>query len=104
MGSTKVVGINGIIYDAWQWDGLDVKTLDLPDFLQKVVRAYTFGPNALSDYTRRSGARLYLRTIGPPSYDVMLWPSDWALVQRTTRAGEVLSMPNSDFNNLMKSK
>ena len=102
MGSTKVVGINGIIYDAWQWDGLDVKTLDLPDFLQKVVRAYTFGPNALSDYTRRSGARLYLRTIGPPSYDVMLWPSDWALVHRTT--GVVLSLPNTEFNDLTQAK
>ena len=102
MGPTKVVEINGIKYDAWQWDGLDVKTLDLPDFLQKVVRAYTFGSNALSNYTGRAGARLYLRTVKSPSYDVMLWPSDWALVRRTT--GAVLSMPNSDFDSLMKSK
>ena len=102
MGPTKVVTIKGIEYDAWQWDGLDVKTLDLPDFLQKVVRAYTFGSNALSSYTGRSGARLYLRTIAFPVYDVMLWPSDWALVHRTT--GVVLSLPNTEFNDLTQAK
>lgn len=102
MGPTKVVEINGIKYDAWQWDGLDVKTLDLPGFLQKVVRAYTFGSNALSNYNSRSGARLYLRTIAFPVYDVMLWPSDWALVRRTN--GGVLSIPNTRFNGLIQVK
>ena len=102
MGPTKVVTIKDIEYDAWQWDGLDVKTLDLPDFLQKIVRAYTFGANAYSTYFSSVGSRLYLRTIKSPSYDVMLWPSDWALVRRTN--GGVLSMPNTEFNDLIHPK
>lgn len=102
MGPTKVVTIKDVEYDAWQWDGLDVKTLDLPDFLQKVVRAHTFGVNAYSTYFSSVWSRLYLRTIKPPSYDVMLWPSDWALVRRTN--GGVLSMPNTEFNDLIQSK
>ena len=87
MGPTKVVTIKGIEYEVWQWDGSDIKTLDLPAPFQKVVRAYTFGSNAYSSHNGRSGARLYLRTIKRPVQDVMLWPGDWALVRRTPGGG-----------------
>ena len=100
MSPTKVVTIKGIEYDAWQWDGLDVKTLDLPAPFQKVVRAYTFGPNAYSIHNRRSGARLYLRTIKNPVQDVMLWPGGWALARRTPGGNpwdQIFSLPNSTF-------
>lgn len=106
MSPTKVVTIKGIEYDAWQWDGLDVKTLDLPAPLQKVVRAYTFGSNAYSSYNGRSGARLYLRTIESPVQDVMLWPGDWALARRTPGGNpwdQIFSLPNSTFVKVLES-
>lgn len=100
MGPTKVVVVKDVEYDAWQWDGLDVKTLDLPVPLQKVVRAYTFGSNAYSNYTGRAGARLYLRTIESPVQDILLWPGDWALSRRTPGGGpydQIFSLPNNTF-------
>ena len=105
MGPTKVVTIKGIEYEAWQWDGLDIKTLDLPAPFQKVVRAYTFGSNAYSSHNGRSGARLYLRTIKRPVQDVMLWPGDWALVRRTPGGGpydQIFSLPNDVFVGAIK--
>ena len=100
MGPTKVVTIKGIEYESWQWDGSDIKTLDLPAPFQKVVRAYTFGSNAYSSHNGRSGARLYLRTIKRPVQDVMLWPGDWALARRTPGGkpfDQLFSLPNSTF-------
>ena len=100
MGPTKVVTIKDVEYDAWQWDGLDVKTLDLPDFLQKVVRAYMFGSSMHSNYTGRAGSRVYLRTIKSPAQDIMLWPGDWALTGRTPGGklwGQIFSLPNDIF-------
>lgn len=100
MGPTKVVTIKDVEYDAWQWDGLDVKTLDLPDFLQKVVRAHTFGVNAYSTYFSSVGSRLYLRTIKSPVQDILLWPGDWALSRRTPGGGpydQIFSLPNNTF-------
>lgn len=99
MSLTNVVMIRGIEYEVWKWDGSDIKTLDLPAPFQKVVRAYTFGSNAYSNYTGRSGARLYLRMIKHPEL-VILWPGDWALVRRTPGGDpwdQIFSLTNSTF-------